>query len=96
MAAASFPEIACNGALQCMHLISRRYLSVRWSDRNAVAGCGAHHRYLTEHPIEHIAFCETRLGVQGWRTLRDVAMHSEADLPGALAWLRGIETEGAA
>jgi len=81
--------VRCNGNLQTMHLISRRYKAVRWNPQNARAGCAAHHTYLTLHPLEHDAWCERILGPAHWRALRDVAMHSPpADLAATLSWLR--------
>ena len=47
-----FPTITCNGGLQCCHVVSRRYKAVRWDERNALAGCAAHHLYGTHHPLE--------------------------------------------
>lgn len=47
-----FPEIRCNGNLQCCHLVSRRYHAIRWAEDNAVAGCAAHHMYGTHKPLE--------------------------------------------
>lgn len=73
MAAESFGEIRCNGGLQTMHLVSRRYLSVRYDPDNARAGCAAHHTYLTMHPIEHDDWCEETLGTAAWRSLRSRA-----------------------
>ena len=69
-----FPSIACNGNLQTMHLISRRYKAVRWDLDNAVAGCQAHHLYLTIHPLEHDDWCERRLGATAWYKLKQRAL----------------------
>lgn len=50
-----FPDITCNGNLQCSHFVSRRYRAVRWDPFNAAAACAAHHLYVTHHPLEHEA-----------------------------------------
>jgi hypothetical protein len=68
--AAGFDDVTCNGNLQTMHLVSRRYLSVRFDEGNAAAGCGAHHVYLTAHPIAHERFCKLYLGAQRFAELK--------------------------
>jgi len=91
MAGEQFPEVGCLGDLQCMHLIPRSYMAVRWDLDNARAGCAAHHLWLTNHPIEHIEFCEQQLG-DYYATLRWVALHDPAEKPeAALARLRQME-----
>lgn len=52
VAASWFPDIKCNGNMQCCHIISRRYHAVRWDPANAVAACAAHHLYGTHHPLQ--------------------------------------------
>lgn len=37
----------CLGALQCAHLVSRRYHSTRWDPDNAIALCQGHHMRWT-------------------------------------------------
>jgi len=39
----------CKGSLQCMHIISRRYLKFRWDEMNAMCGCQAHHFWYENH-----------------------------------------------
>jgi len=72
-----FPDIACLGALQHMHLVRRRYQALRWDVGegtdgigNGAAGCVAHHHYLTLNPDEHYDFCERLLGSEGYAALR--------------------------
>lgn len=87
-AARAFPEMDCNGSLQAMHLVSRRYHATRWTLDNGRAGCAAHHTYLTLHPLEHLEFCERVLGVDGWRRMRDAALAgARQDLVGVIALL---------
>jgi hypothetical protein len=50
--AAGWDVVKCNGRLQCCHVVSRRYKSVRVDPENAIAMCAAHHVYYTTHPIE--------------------------------------------
>jgi hypothetical protein len=69
-AARFFPDMPCLGGLQGMHLVPVGYRALRWDPENAAAGCMAHHKYLTEHPIEHGLFCEQLLGAERWEALR--------------------------
>lgn len=43
-------HIACNGNLQCMHIISRSNYNLRWDQINAICGCAAHHIFYTHEP----------------------------------------------
>jgi hypothetical protein len=42
--------------LQCAHIISRRFNSVRTDTRNAFCLCAGHHRRFTDHPREFSHF----------------------------------------
>ena len=75
------PEVACKGELQCMHLVSRGYLAVRWDPQNALAGCAAHHMFLTEHPVHHEQFCREAIGTKTWEALRQAALTGERQHP---------------
>jgi hypothetical protein len=66
-------SIACNGRLQCAHIISRRYLAIRWADDNAMPLCSAHHVYYTHHPLEWEQLCIS-IGVD-WEDLRRRALY---------------------
>ncbi len=78
-----------SGNLQCMHLFSRSYKAVRWDRRNAAAGCGGHHTFLTHHPIEHDMWMLDRLGIELYGELRELALtHRAPDLELVLAELR--------
>jgi len=46
----------CTVGLQCAHIISRSYRSVRWSEDNAMPLCARAHVYYTHHPLEWEAF----------------------------------------
>lgn len=91
MAATAFPAIACAGSLQAMHLISRRYMATRYRLSNGLAGCAAHHRYLTDRPLEHDAFCEGLLGEPIWRLMRvDALAGAKPNYVEILAKLRSL------
>ena len=57
-----------------MHLISRRYLATRYDPANGRAGCGAHHMWLEEHPLEHDLWCAQVLGAAVYDELKARAM----------------------
>jgi hypothetical protein len=80
----------CSGATQAAHLVSRRYMAVRWEDSNCVPLCQGAHMYLTHHPIEHLSFAEGLLGPTAWHQLRDHAMNgSPMDPVETIQRLRG-------
>ena len=62
--------VRCGGALQCAHLVPRRYLSVRWDQDNAACLCAAHHSYFTYFPLEHEQFCKLHLGAEHYEALK--------------------------
>lgn len=52
--------VRCNSTtgLQCAHIISRSYKSIRTHDDNAVALCQSCHVFFTHRPLEWIDFIE--------------------------------------
>ena len=83
-------KVECWGPLQCMHLVSRRYRSVRWSMVNGIAGCAGHHSYLTARPDEHYDFCKRLLGRDAYDALLHEALNGSApDLEAILTELKG-------
>lgn len=54
------PGHICRGRLQCAHIHSRRYHTLRLDDRNAVALCEGAHLYFTHRPIEWMTWVESR------------------------------------
>ena len=68
-----FDNMQCSGKLQCAHIISRRYMAIRWADDNAMPLCAAHHAYYTHHPLEWEEVCRT-IGVD-WDDLRRRALN---------------------
>jgi hypothetical protein len=76
------------GALQCAHLISRRYSATRWLEINAVALCAGHHTYFTHRPLEWTDWIENRLGQLKSRLLRQRALEGQRpDLAHVIAYL---------
>jgi hypothetical protein len=65
--------VSCNGGIQCAHIISRRYLAIRWDRRNARPLCAGHHTYYTHHPLEWEEAC-VAMGVP-WGDLRFQALN---------------------
>ena len=73
-----WPVMACNGGLQCAHLISRRYMATRCTPENAVALCAAHHRWLDLHPEEKTEISRAFLGSDVYELLRLKALRRES------------------
>ncbi len=48
------------GSLQCAHIISRSYKSIRTVPENAVGLCAKHHMFFTHHPLEWKLWVEER------------------------------------
>jgi hypothetical protein len=79
MVAERFPKITCSVGLQAMHLVPRGYHKTRWDLDNGLTGCGAHHSYLTHHPLEHDEACRAILGGERWDALRRRALGLSED-----------------
>ena len=47
-------KVRCTPNLQCMHIIGRSNLRLRWDMMNCLSGCSGHHMYYTHHPLEFI------------------------------------------
>lgn len=58
--AAGTDTTECRGVLQCAHIISRSYKSIRCDLDNAVALCQAHHTLYTHRPLEWREWVEAR------------------------------------
>lgn len=52
--------LGCNGNLQCAHIHSRSYKSIRTDFKNAIALCAKHHVYFTHRPLEWQEFVESQ------------------------------------
>lgn len=61
------------GLLQCAHIISRSYKSIRTVPENAVTLCQSHHVYYTHRPLEWQEWVEQRFPGR-WEDLRRVAL----------------------
>lgn len=68
--------VTCAGYLQCAHIISRSYKSIRVDPDNAVALCAAHHTFWTHRPLEWEAWVESRFPGR-WARLRKRALTYE-------------------
>jgi len=68
------PEFECKGPLQCAHIVSRRYLAVRWEDDNSLPLCAAHHMWLDTHPLEKDKQAIKWLGEDRFEELKNKAM----------------------
>jgi 5-methylcytosine-specific restriction endonuclease McrA len=64
-----------SGALQCAHIVSRRYLATRWDPQNAVALCPRCHVYYTHRPVEWEVWIDARRPTgASWQELRRRAL----------------------
>lgn len=78
----------CKGGLQCAHIVSRSYRSVRWSEDNAMPLCAAAHTYYTHHPLEWEDFVTMRIGDDAFAALKKRALQKwDGDLDGVLVRL---------
>ena len=66
--------VKCNGALQCAHGFSRRYMAVRYNRLNLFALCAAHHTFWTHRPIEWDAYIRKAWGDNPYEELRELAL----------------------
>jgi len=45
-----YGDVVCSNQLDCSHIKSRKYMSVRWDIGNAIASCKAHHFWQHAQP----------------------------------------------
>lgn len=64
----------CRGPLQCCHILTRGYSTVRWFPGNALAGSSGCHVYYTHRPLEWESFVVAKLGQAHWDELRRLAI----------------------
>lgn len=57
-------------ALQCAHIISRRYTATRCDPLNAFCLCAKCHFHFTEWPLEFHTFVITKVGEQWYENLK--------------------------
>ena len=60
--------------LQCAHIFSRGYYTIRWSFDNAVCLCSGCHIYFTYKPLEWEDFIKSKFGEAKWMDLRKRAL----------------------
>ena len=70
--------------LQCAHLISRRYKSIRTSASNAVALCRSCHVFFTHRPLEWAQWIVDRFGQDYYDRLIRQAL--DTDLAKSVDW----------
>ena len=51
---------ACSQRLECAHIQTRGWLSIRHHPRNVLSLCNIHHRYFTQHPKDWERFIESK------------------------------------
>jgi hypothetical protein len=74
------PEVECRGVLECCHIISKGYHAIRCDERNALAGCKAHHYYFTHRPIQWENWIRAKIGDPLFEELRAEALsHTRPD-----------------
>lgn len=73
------PTPRCQGEVQCAHILSRRYRSIRWSDDNARPLCAGHHLFFTLRPADWEQFCRDS-GID-WDDLRHRALNDPPESP---------------
>lgn len=78
----------CAGPVQCAHIVSRTYRSVRWSEDNAMRLCAGAHVYMTHHPLEWENFVTMRIGDDAFAALKRRALVKwDGDIEGVLVRL---------
>ena len=70
--------------LQCAHIISRSYKSIRTSASNAVTLCREHHVYFTHRPLEWEEWVVAEFGRDYYESLRKQAL--DHDLAKKVDW----------
>lgn len=60
--------------LQCAHIFTRGYYTIRWDIENAVCLCSKCHVYFTYKPIEWEDYIKPIIGEDKWRELRQKAL----------------------
>jgi len=64
------------GNIQCAHIISRSYKTIRTNPDNAVALCAKHHVYFTHHPLEWKQWVDEQYPGR-WEQLTETALTYE-------------------
>jgi hypothetical protein len=84
-------------ATQCGHLISRRYMALRWNPENAIGIDVFCHKKFTEDPLGWDAWCSAHVGPDVWEAMKFRAMRGGMpDLGIVIEELRTLMKEVAA
>ena len=75
--------------LQCAHLISRSYKSIRTDEENAVALCSSCHTYFTHRPLEWLEWIEVEFPGRYERLRVKALAYSSVDWKGEVGRLKG-------
>jgi hypothetical protein len=86
----------CKGNLQCAHVLTRGYSTIRWDPRNALSLCAGHHIFYTHRPAEWRSFVIATLGEAHWDMLYELARTPapRPDYPVVLAEIRARPPRG--
>jgi hypothetical protein len=71
----------CKGRLEADHLISRSYGATRWLLDTGATLCLGHHKFVTEHPLEHEELASMILGADRYVELRRLALSMAVEDP---------------
>lgn len=84
--------VNCSTQLQCSHIHSRRFHSIRWNPMNSICACAAHHRWQHDHPTLSTWALEELLGRPHLESLRQMYLSGRKPTPEEkrriAAWLR--------
>ncbi len=73
-------------ALQCAHVISRRYSATRCMRENAFCLCWTCHRGFTDHPDEWMDFVDQKIGMAEYLRLKHLALEGTHRKFGTQFW----------
>ena len=88
--------VVCSTHLDCSHIYSRTYKSVRWDGDNAITCCDNHHRAQHNRPLDNAEWLKELLGDEHLKILREKYLNPPKLTPGGTikwkielaAWLR--------
>jgi hypothetical protein len=84
--------VQCSMMLDCSHIISRTYKSVRWDVGNAICACKAHHFWQHKHPVQSTLALIELLGAEHLEALNERYLAGKKPTPdekrAIAAWLR--------
>lgn len=83
----------CSGNLQCAHIHTRAYKSIRCDFDNAVTLCGGHHVFFTHRPLEWADWVEAMFPGRWDELKRRALRYDRVNWPGMVRELRKLEKE---